>query len=145
MWKLVESSGQGSIDWKLISDLGIKKKILFEPNLKMMTQRSSQKALRTVLAIRSQDTVYINVLRQKWVIVAQSCLTLYNPMDCSLPGSSVHGILQARLLEWVAISFSLRQKAIHQMMYYWQFTYSRCKHHGGWLYDPLQNQNSVIF
>ena len=41
-----------------------------------------------------------------WVIVAQSCLTLCNPMDCSLPGSSVHGILQARLLEWVAISFS---------------------------------------
>ena len=39
-------------------------------------------------------------------IVAQSCLTLCNPMDCSLPGSSVHGILQARLLEWVAFSFS---------------------------------------
>ena len=38
--------------------------------------------------------------------VAQSCLTLSNPMDCSLPGSSVHGILQARILEWVAISFS---------------------------------------
>ena len=34
------------------------------------------------------------------------CLTLCNPMDCSLPGSSVHGILQARILEWVAISFS---------------------------------------
>ena len=38
--------------------------------------------------------------------VAQSCLTLCNPMDCSLPGSSVHGISQARILEWVAISFS---------------------------------------
>ena len=35
-----------------------------------------------------------------------SCLTLCNPMDCSLPGSSVHGIFQARVLEWVAISFS---------------------------------------
>ena len=35
--------------------------------------------------------------------VAQSCLTLCNPMDCSLPGSSLHGILQARILEWVAI------------------------------------------
>ena len=32
----------------------------------------------------------------------QSCLTLCDPMDCSLPGSSVHGILQARILEWVA-------------------------------------------
>ena len=38
--------------------------------------------------------------------VAQSCPTLCNPMDCSLPGSSVHGIFQARVLEWVAISFS---------------------------------------
>ena len=38
--------------------------------------------------------------------VSQSCLTLCNPMDCSLPGFSVHGILQARILEWVAISFS---------------------------------------
>ena len=38
--------------------------------------------------------------------VAQSCPTLCDPMDCSLPGSSIHGILQARILEWVAISFS---------------------------------------
>ena len=38
--------------------------------------------------------------------VAQSCLTLCDPMDCSLPGSSIHGILQARVLERVAISFS---------------------------------------
>ena len=36
----------------------------------------------------------------------QSCLSLYDPMDCSLPGSFVHGILQARILEWVAMSFS---------------------------------------
>ena len=40
------------------------------------------------------------------VWVAESYLTLCNPMDCSPPGSSVHGILQARILEWVAISFS---------------------------------------
>ena len=38
--------------------------------------------------------------------VAQSCPTLCNPMDCSLPGSSVHGIFWARVVEWVAISFS---------------------------------------
>ena len=38
--------------------------------------------------------------------VAQSCPILCDPMDCSLPGSSLHGILQARILEWVAISFS---------------------------------------
>ena len=40
--------------------------------------------------------------------VAQSCPTLHDPMDCSLPGSSIHGIFQARVLEWVAIAFSER-------------------------------------
>ena len=39
--------------------------------------------------------------------VAQSCPTLRDPMDCSLPGSSAHGILQARVLEWAAIAFSM--------------------------------------
>ena len=39
-------------------------------------------------------------------LVAQSCPTLSDSMGCSLPGSSVHGILQARILEWVAIAFS---------------------------------------
>ena len=38
--------------------------------------------------------------------VAHSCLTLSDPVDCSLPGSSVHGIFQARVLEWGAIAFS---------------------------------------
>ena len=40
------------------------------------------------------------------VLVTQSCPTLSDPMDCSPPGSSVHGILQAGILEWTAISFS---------------------------------------
>ena len=40
------------------------------------------------------------------VLVAQLCPTLHDPMDCGPPGSSVHGILQARILEWVAIPFS---------------------------------------
>ena len=39
--------------------------------------------------------------------VAQSCLTLHDPMDGSLPGSSIHGIFQARVLEWGAIAFSV--------------------------------------
>ena len=42
------------------------------------------------------------------IVVAQSCPTLCDSMDCSLPGSSLHGIFQARVLEWVAISFSRR-------------------------------------
>ena len=40
------------------------------------------------------------------MLLAQSCLTLCDPMHCSLPGSSVHGILQARILEWVALPSS---------------------------------------
>ena len=40
------------------------------------------------------------------VFVSQLCLTLYDPMECSPPVSSVYGILQARILEWVAIPFS---------------------------------------
>ena len=39
--------------------------------------------------------------------VAQSCRTLSDPMDCSLPGSSIHGIFQARVLEWGAIAFTI--------------------------------------
>ena len=42
----------------------------------------------------------------KWSEVSQSCPTLCDPIDCCLPGSSIHGIFQARVLEWVAISFS---------------------------------------
>ena len=41
--------------------------------------------------------------------VAQSCLTPRDPMDCGPPGSSVHGIFQARVLEWGAIAFSVKQ------------------------------------
>ena len=44
--------------------------------------------------------------KQVKVLVAQSCPTLCDPVDCSPPGSSVHGILQARMLEWVAVPFS---------------------------------------
>ena len=41
--------------------------------------------------------------------VAQSCPTLNDPMDCSPPGSSIHGIFQARVLEWGAIAFSVQR------------------------------------
>ena len=55
------------------------------------------------------------------VKVAQSCPTLYHSMDCSPPGSSLHGILQARILEWVAIPFS---RGIHMYMYIYIYIYS---------------------
>ena len=54
------------------------------------------------------------LLDQSGGLVAQSCLTLCHPTGCSLPGSVVRGILQARILEWVAISFSIRSKETAQ-------------------------------
>ena len=48
-------------------------------------------------------------------------------MDCSLPGSSVHGIFQARILEWVAISFSSFNKAVFIFVIYMQFLYPAFK------------------
>ena len=51
--------------------------------------------------------------------VAQLCLTLHNPMDCSLLGSSIHGIFQARVLEWVAVAFSEKQPKLGQMEKKW--------------------------
>ena len=49
--------------------------------------------------------------------VAQSCPTPRNPMDCSLPGSSIHGISQARVLEWGAIAFSESSENINRQLF----------------------------
>ena len=51
-------------------------------------------------------SIYIYTHTHMKVLVAQLCLILCDPMDCSSPGSSVHGIFQVGILEWVAISFS---------------------------------------
>ena len=55
---------------------------------------------------RNKEEYMIPALKELIGEVAQSCPTLCDPTDCSLPGSSIHGIFQARVLEWVAISFS---------------------------------------
>jgi len=55
------------------------------------------------------DTDYLGIRDTLYkVLVIQSCPILCDPMDYSLPGSSVHGMLQAKILEWVAIPFSKR-------------------------------------
>ena len=69
------------------------------------TEWSSGHGTENLEEIDDLQTVILDISESE---VAQSCPTLYNPMDCSLPGSSVHGIFQARILEWVAISFSRR-------------------------------------
>ena len=58
------------------------------------------------VAISFSKRNYRKKEKKKESEVAQSCPTLCDPMDCSLPGSSIHGNVQARVLEWVAISFS---------------------------------------
>ena len=52
---------------------------------------------------REVKTIYLSMKVKVKQLVAQSCPILCDPMDCSLPGSSVHGILQVRILEWVAM------------------------------------------
>ena len=57
--------------------------------------------------------------------VAQLCPTLWDPVDCSPPDSSIHGILQARILEWVAISFSLEEgMATHSSILAWRISWT---------------------
>ena len=51
-------------------------------------------------------TIHFCIIKSVLCLVTQLCSTLCKPMDCSLPGSSVHGILQARILEWVAMPSS---------------------------------------
>ena len=65
--------------------------------------------LRLVIETRS-NAIKSNIACDCDCEVAQSCPTLCDPMDCSLPGSSVHGIFQAIFLEWIAISFSRGSK-----------------------------------
>ena len=66
--------------------------------------------------------------------VTQSCPTPSNPMDCSLPGSSTHGIFQARVLEWGAIAFSNKQKMAYLCYISWGIA---------WRTKWLQNNKNI--
>ena len=75
--------------------------------LKLDEQCSKVIILMYILEVTHKITLYIGYgYGEVEVLVAQSCLTLCRPMDCSLLGAFVHGILQARILKWVAISSS---------------------------------------
>ena len=77
---------------------------------KMVWFPSLEEIFLSVLFFSSCFTLYLFIfIVVKYAVlclVTQSCPTLCYPMDCSLPSSSVHGILQARILEWVAFPFS---------------------------------------
>ena len=72
----------------------------------------------------------------------QSCPTLSDPVDCSLPGSSVHGIFQARVLEWGAIAFS---EIDHSARIFHIFQRKELLEHGGVLADSISCDFSKAF
>ena len=85
-----------------------KEKILRAPREKTTSSVKEiyKSSYKTMSRFLSRNFVGQKERTKKESEVAKSCLTLCNPMDCSLPGSSVHGIFQERVLEWVAIPFS---------------------------------------
>ena len=86
-------------NWKWIKDLNVRP----EP-IKLLEENIG----RTLNNINKSKLLYDAPPRvtENEIKFGQSCLTLCDPMDCSLPGSSAHGNFQARILEWVVISFS---------------------------------------
>ena len=70
-------------------------------------------------------------------LVIKSCPTLCNPMDCSLPGSSVHGILQVRVLEWVSISFKKGSSWSNPHLLHWQVDSLPLSHQGSPKHSPI--------
>ena len=82
-----------------------------EPEVKLPTSSVSQKKQRNSTKTSNQGQEATVRTGHAAAAAApkslQSCLTLSDPMDCSLPGSSAHGTSQARVLEWVAIAFSV--------------------------------------
>ena len=87
-----------------------------------------------LLAVQGTHKSFLQYMKVKSESeVAQSCPTLRNPMNCSSPGSSIHGISQARVLEWVAIAFSTfpmsqffsNESVLHiRWPKYWHFSFS---------------------
>ena len=84
------------------------------PNVHCSTIYNSQDMEATLMSIDGEmdKEVWYKYTMEYYYQSLQSCPTLSDSMDCSLPGSSVHGIFQARILEWVAIAFS-------EQSYFW--------------------------
>ena len=70
-------------------------------SMKVIINYNSSNFRENLIEMMSSET-----MQENKGLVTQSCPTLCNSMDCSLPGSSIHGIFWARILEWVIISFS---------------------------------------
>ena len=84
-------------------------------------------ALQEVYHLSYQGSLYmcVYIYMYEWVSeVAQSCPTLCNPMDCSLPDSSVHGILQSIVLEWTVISYTYICICVYTHIYMYMYVNS---------------------
>ena len=100
---MVQLCGSLSLLWHCLS-LGLEWKLTFSsPVTTAEFSRFAECIMRNAGLEEAQAGIKIEV---KWSEVTQSCPTLCDPMNCSLTGSSVHGIFQAVVLEWIAISFS---------------------------------------
>ena len=107
MWPDVESAGRHVGGSCLCPRL-----VTIPPTIITSVSRAIKCAWNWKMDPKIPERVFGRTLKLKWVsqsikvLVTQSCPALCNPVDCSPPGSSIHGILQARILEWVAIPFS---------------------------------------
>ena len=109
-WQLIWSPTE---NWQVRHALGVYLSVLWKIVYICQYSEKSDPFLGKYLVIRNisfwytleKNKLLLAVYIMK-VLVAQLCPVLRYPMDCSLPGSSVHGIVQARILEWVAIPFS---------------------------------------
>ena len=72
----------------------------------MMKVKEEHEKAGLKLNIQKKAKIMDDFMANGVVLVPQLCPTLWDPMNCILPGSSLHGILQARILEWVAVLFS---------------------------------------
>ena len=79
-----------------------------EEELKSLLMKVKEESKKAGLKLNIQKKAKImdDFMANGVVLVPQLCPTLWDPMNCILPGSSLHGILQARILEWVAVLFS---------------------------------------
>ena len=102
----------------------------FTQNLNVISQHLPKECIRVPTRPRknevqeSDEVARVMKERKKESEVAQSCPSLCDPVDCSPPGSSVHGIPQARILEWAAIAFSTSNEVPPQYPYMKRMTLS---------------------
>ena len=88
--------------------------LLKSRDITLLTKVRIVKAMNFPVVMYGYDSWTIR--KAEWVIVTQLYLSLCDSMNCSQPGSIAHGILQARILEWIAISFSKRNLSTKELM-----------------------------